>query len=94
MLQREEINFGGYVMDTLEAAIWVMLHTNSYREAVLAAVNLGRDSDTTAAVVGGLAGLKYGIDDIPLGWQESTARLGYIFELSEKFYNKINDSST
>lgn len=49
-----------YVVDTLEAAIWCLLNTDSYKECVLKAVNLGDDADTVAAVAGGLAGIYYG----------------------------------
>lgn len=51
----DEISSGGYVVDTLEAAIWCLLNTTNYKECVLKAVNLGKDTDTVAAVVGGLA---------------------------------------
>lgn len=51
--------------DTLKAATWCFVNTNSYEECVLAAVNLGDDTDTTAAVAGALAGTAYGIDAIP-----------------------------
>ena len=54
------INSGGYVMHTLEAAFWCLLHHDTFAETVLAAVNLGDDTDTTGAVVGGLAGICYG----------------------------------
>jgi ADP-ribosylglycohydrolase len=57
-----EIKSGGFVMDTLEAAFWCFLTTDNYRDAVLKAVNLGEDTDTTAAVTGGLAGLYYGFE--------------------------------
>jgi ADP-ribosylglycohydrolase len=58
------IRSGGFVIDTLEAALWCFLTTDSYRDAVLKAVNLGEetegeDTDTTAAVIGALAGLAY-----------------------------------
>lgn len=61
----------GYVVDTLEAAIWCFLNTDSYKECVLKAVNLGGDTDTVAAVAGGLSGIYYGInekDGIPREW--------------------------
>jgi hypothetical protein len=54
---REEIESTGYVVHSLEAAIWCFLNAKSYKEAVLAAVNLGDDTDTTAAICGGLAGM-------------------------------------
>lgn len=58
----------GYVWDTYNAAIWCLEHTESYRECVLAAVNLGDDTDTTACVAGGLAGILYGREAIPPEW--------------------------
>ena len=58
-IPEEEIKSSGYVVDTLEAAIWCLLNTENYRDCVLKAVNLGDDTDTVAAVAGGLAGLKY-----------------------------------
>lgn len=69
-LAEEEIRSGGYVVDTLEAALWCFLNSSDYRECVLKAVNLGRDTDTTAAVAGGLAGLYYGYEGIPEAWRE------------------------
>lgn len=63
-----EIRSGGFVRDTLKAATWCFVNTNSYDECVLAAVNLGDDTDTTAAVAGALAGTAYGIDAIPQEW--------------------------
>lgn len=66
----EEIKSSGFVLHTLEASIWCLLNTSSYKEAVLTAVNLGEDTDTTAAVVGGLAGIVYGYDSIPGDWIE------------------------
>lgn len=58
----------GYVVHTLEAAIWILVHSNTYTDAVLTAVNLGNDTDTTAAVTGGLAGMHYGWEEIPPEW--------------------------
>ena len=70
-LQESDIKSSGYVVHTLEAAIWCFMNTKSYKECVLKAVNLGDDTDTVAAVAGGLAGLYYGIneeDGIPKDW--------------------------
>lgn len=64
----EQIESSGYVIHTLEASLWCLLNTSSYRECVLKAVNLGRDSDTTACVAGALAGIIYGFDAIPSEW--------------------------
>lgn len=63
-----EILSGGYVLYTFEAALWCLANTRSYAECVLAAVNLGDDTDTTAAVAGALAGIVYGEDGIPAEW--------------------------
>ncbi|AIZ62808.1 hypothetical protein PK28_02330 [Hymenobacter sp. DG25B] len=68
------INSGGYVMHTLEAALWCLLRYETYAETVLAAVNLGDDTDTTGAVTGGLAGLYYGEAAIPAEWLQVLAR--------------------
>lgn len=69
-LNEEEIKSTGYVVDTLEAALWAVATTDNYRDAVLKAVNLGDDTDTVAAVAGGLAGIMYGMDGIPKEWIE------------------------
>jgi ADP-ribosylglycohydrolase len=76
-----EIHGTGYVVHTLEAAIWILLHTKTYADAVLSAVNLGNDTDTTAAVVGGLAGMHYGWEEIPAEWLNILAGKDRIEEL-------------
>lgn len=58
----------GYVVDSLEAAIWCLLTTETFREALLKAVNLGDDTDTVGAIAGGLAALYYGYEAIPEDW--------------------------
>jgi ADP-ribosylglycohydrolase len=85
----EEIKSGGYVIETIEAAIWCLLTTNTYKDAVLMAVNLGHDTDTTAAVTGGLAGLLYGIENIPIEYRKSIAKYDEITDLAERMYKKI-----
>lgn len=61
-LKEDEIESGGYVIDTLEASLWSILNSSSFKETVLTAVNLGSDTDTTGAVAGGLAGIVYGLE--------------------------------
>lgn len=68
--EEEEIIGSGYVVDSLHAAVWCLVTSASYKECVLKAVNLGDDTDTTAAIAGGLAGLYYGIEQIPGSWIE------------------------
>lgn len=67
-LSREEIRSHGYVIDTLEAALWCILKNDNYKDTVLCAVNLGHDTDTVAAVAGGIAGVLYGYEGIPQEW--------------------------
>lgn len=89
-LSEKDIRSSGYVMDTLEASAWCVLTTGSYREAVLKAVNLGQDTDTTGAVTGGLAGLAYGADSIPQDWLAKIARREDIENLVRKMTEKMN----
>ncbi len=79
-----EITSSGYVVDTLEAAVWSLLVTDSFRDALLTAVNLGDDTDTVGAVCGGLAGLFYGYENIPEEWLAVIKRRDWIEELCEK----------
>jgi len=83
-LDESQIKSGGYVLHTLEASIWCLMTTETYSDAVLKAVNLGDDTDTTAAVAGGLAGLIYGVEQIPSAWIEQLARKEDIEELCER----------
>ncbi len=68
---REDIYSSGYVRHTFEASLWCLANTASYADCVLAAVNLGDDTDTTGAVAGALAGIVYGIEGIPAKWMRS-----------------------
>jgi len=83
-LPPEEIASDGYVVHTLEAALWCVMKTSSYKKTILKAVNLGRDTDTTAAVAGGLAGLLYGYESIPEEWLSVIARSKEIEKLAER----------
>lgn len=67
-LCESEIKSSGYIVDSLEAALSCLLTTRDYSECVLKAVNLGGDTDSIAAIAGGLAGIKYGFDAIPKDW--------------------------
>uniref|UniRef100_A0A4W5LJL6 ADP-ribosylhydrolase ARH3 n=1 Tax=Hucho hucho TaxID=62062 RepID=A0A4W5LJL6_9TELE len=87
-LQENDIQSSGYVIHTLEASIWCLLTTQSYKEAVLKAINLGGDTDTTGAVVGGLAGLYYGMKSIPENWIKIIAKKDDIEELINRLSDK------
>ena len=88
-LPRDEIKSGGYTISSLEASIWCLLNNGNYRDTVLNAVNLGFDTDTTACIVGGLAGIYYGFEDIPSDWIEELAELDYIYDIINEFSNEI-----
>ena len=78
-----EIRGSGYVVDALEAALWAFARTDSFRDAVLAAANLGRDADTTAAICGQIAGAHYGLDGIPKEWVNRLALRDDILALAD-----------
>jgi len=85
----EEIRSDGYVVSSLEASLWCLLNTKSYRECVLRAVNLGDDTDSVAAIAGGLAGLEYGHEEIPQVWLETIARREYLEDSCRRFSDAL-----
>lgn len=88
-LHLDEISSSGYVVDTLEATIWTLLNTDSYEHAIIKAINLGQDTDTIGACVGGLAGIYYGLDNISNNWKSELIKYDYISNLCEKFNDKL-----
>jgi len=85
---REQITGSGYCVDSLEAALWCFATTDSFEAAVLAAANLGDDADTTAAIVGQIAGAHYGIDAIPAHWVAKLAMREEIDELAQALFKR------
>lgn len=85
----DEIRSGGYVLHSLEASLWCFLNSESYAEAVLKAVNLGEDTDTTGAITGGIAGIYYGYENIPEEWIAELVRKDDIEELCKKLAKKL-----
>lgn len=81
---RDRIVGNGYVVNSLEAALWSFATTTTYEEAILAAVNLGDDADTTAAICGQIAGAYYGVSAIPATWLAKVALRGEIEELADR----------
>jgi len=90
MMPEDQIQSSGYVLHTLEASIWCLLNTDNYKDAVLKAVNLGEDTDTTGAVTGGLAGLLYGYEDIPKNWLNQLARKNDIEDLALRMSKSVD----
>ncbi len=82
----DEVRGTGYVVDSLEAALWCFWTTDSYAQAILAAANLGDDADTTAAICGQLAGAYYGESGIPPHWLEKLVMHDPIADLADQVY--------
>lgn len=85
-----EIKSSGYVVDSLEAALWCLITTNSLEDALLKAVNLGDDTDTVGAIAGGLATLYYGYENIPKEWKESIVRKEWVEEVCGSCMGKLS----
>lgn len=83
-IEEDGIRSSGYVVDSLEAAVWGLITTESFEKALLKVVNLGDDSDTVGAICGGLAGLYYGYDNIPEDWLKVIKRREWIEGLCRK----------
>jgi ADP-ribosylglycohydrolase len=82
-----QIQGTGYVVHSLEAALWAFYHSDTFKEGCLLAVNLGDDADTTGAVYGQLAGAFYGAEAIPEAWRVKL-KYGYLIRsMAEKLYN-------
>ena len=87
-LNKNELKSGGYVIETIEASMWCFMNTQCYADAVLSAVNLGYDTDTTAAVTGAVAGLYYGTEGIPAEWINDLKNKELIETIAAKWDNK------
>lgn len=83
---RDRIDSSGYVIFTLVFSIWSLWNSTSYEETVLKAVNMGGDTDTTAAVAGSLAGIWYGVEAIPRDWMDSIQNRKLINGICERFF--------
>ena len=88
VIDHADLKSGGYVMESIEASIWCFLQNENYTDVVFEAINLGHDTDTTAAIAGGLAGLFYGAENIPEYWIASIARMEDIIELGNQLNKK------
>jgi len=84
--QPPEIQGSGYVVRSLEAALWAFHNSNDFREGALLAVNLGDDADTTGAIYGQLAGAFYGVESIPVTWLDRLAERELIASLADRLY--------
>jgi ADP-ribosyl-[dinitrogen reductase] hydrolase len=91
---RHEISSSGYVLDTLEAALWSLCQTDNPRDAILLAANLGGDADTVAAVAGQLAGAYWGLNSFPQNWLEKLAWHDRILEISTRLIHLSQEQNS
>lgn len=89
----DEIRGSGYVVDTLESAVWCLENSCDFENALVKAVNIGEDTDTVGAVTGGLAGIYYGVDEIKESWKKDLKKIDYIYELCNKFDKTLESVS-
>lgn len=87
ILNINDVNSSGYVVDTLEAVFWIILNCSSYNESIIGAINLGGDTDTIGAITGSIAGILYGYDNISKRWISKLKNKDYIDEIIIKFEN-------
>lgn len=95
--EEKDILSGGYVVNSLEAALWALTTTNSYLDCVYKAINLGNDTDTIGAIAGGMAGIVYGIGGkkgIPKKMIRRVAKKGEIRELCKEADSKFRKNMT
>jgi ADP-ribosyl-[dinitrogen reductase] hydrolase len=86
---REEVNNSGWAVSTLDAALWAFNTTESFEEGLIAAVNLGGDSDSIGAVFGQIAGVYYGFDSIPERWVKAVKTWETVDALIERFLDAV-----
>lgn len=85
-IKEEKINSTGYIIDTIESIIYSINNSNNYKESIFTAINLGSDTDTIGALTGAVAGIIYGINDIPSNLLIDLVKKDYIIEYSNKYY--------
>ena len=86
----DDIDSTGYVVSTLECALWILLKSKSFEETIFATTNIGNDTDTIGAIAGSMAGIIYGYDNIPIRWLDKLLRKDYLIDISKQFEDKIN----
>lgn len=86
----DDIKSSGYIVDTLEAVMHVLLTTSTYDDAIIKAINLGEDTDTVGAITGGAAGVYYGFNNINKEWREQLVKYDYLLDLCDRFDKAIN----
>ena len=93
-LVADDLSASGYVVHTLEAALWALATSDDFRSGALRAVNLGNDADTTGAVYGQLAGAIYGAQGIPVAWRERLTLHDTIVDLADRLHDLAASDAT
>lgn len=88
-IKEEEIKSTGYIVYTLESVIYSINNSSNYKEAILTSINLGFDTDTIGALTGAVAGILYGVNDIPNNWLKDLQKKDYLIEYANKYYDII-----
>jgi ADP-ribosyl-[dinitrogen reductase] hydrolase len=86
--QIQQISSSGYVVHSLEAALWAFYLSDTFKEGLLMVVNLGEDADTTGAIYGQLAGAFYGLSSIPKNWVQRLAEIDFIKKTAQQLFEK------
>ena len=94
LLKLDSIKSTGYVVDTLEASIWVILKSKNYWESIVGSINLGHDTDTVGAITGSLAGIIYGYSNIPKEWLDILLRKDYLIEIANKYEREVKNGES
>ena len=92
LLELDECNSMGYTLKTLGAALWILWHSKTFEDGLLAVVNEGGDADTNAAVACSVLGAKYGYSSIPAKYINGLVEKNKLFELANNFIDVINSS--
>ena len=87
----DNIKSSGYIVDTLESAMWIFMNAQHYKEAIIASINIGGDTDTIGAIVGSMAGIYYGFEDIPSSWLDKLQRKDYLIDFVDRFEKSVNE---
>ena len=90
----DNIKSTGYIVNTLETVIWIVLNCNNYNESIIGAINLGGDTDTIGAITGSIAGLLYGFDKISEKWLKDLLgkeKLDFYITNIEKVFGSVSN---
>lgn len=92
-IKEDNIKSTGFIVDTLESVIYSINNSSNFKEAIITSVNLGYDTDTIGALTGAVAGILYGINDIPDSWLNDLVKKEYLISYANKYYEIIKVNS-